>query len=103
MSCDEANVSDANLEKLDELTNKLNRCNKNIKLVLELLQKLHEATEKKTQSSYIAPNSAEYKNKRQAYLTKLNNKEIKCQRKEKKTVNITLKNIVSPNQFQHIV
>ena len=81
MSCDEANVSDANLEKLDELTNKLNRCNKNIKLVLELLQKLHEATEKKTQSSYSAPNSAEYKNKRQAYLTKLNNKEIKCQRK----------------------
>ena len=77
MSCDEANVSDANLEKLDELTNKLNRCNKNIKLVLELLQKLHEATEKKTQSSYSAPNSAEYKNKRQAYLTKLNNKEIK--------------------------
>ena len=61
MSCDEANVSDANLEKL----------------VLEILQKLQEATEKKTQSSYIAPNSAEYKNKRQAYLTKLNNKEIK--------------------------
>ena len=39
---------DANLEKLDELTNKLNRCNKNIKLVVELLQKMSEATEKKT-------------------------------------------------------
>ena len=48
MSCDEANVSDTNLEKLDELTNKLNRCNKNVKLVLDLLQKLHEASEKKT-------------------------------------------------------
>ena len=81
MSCSEANVSDANLEKLDEMTNKLNRCNKNIKLVLELLQKLHEATEKKSQSSYITPNSAEYKNKRAVYLTKLNNKEIKLPKK----------------------
>ena len=34
MSCSEANVSDANLEKLDEFTNKINRCNKNVKLVL---------------------------------------------------------------------
>ena len=81
MSCSEANVSDANLEKLDEMTNKLNRCNKNIKLVLELLQKLHEATEKKTQNVFIAPNSAEYKNKRAVYLTKLNNKEIKLPKK----------------------
>ena len=48
MSCSEANVSDANLEKSEELTNKLNRCNKNVKLVLESLQKLHEANEKKT-------------------------------------------------------
>ena len=88
MSCSEANASDkskdfserscdVNLEKLDELTNKLNRCNKNIKLVLELLQKMNEATEKKTQSTYIAPNSAEFENKRAVYLTKLNNKEIK--------------------------
>ena len=29
--------------------------------------------------------------------------EAGIERKEKKTVNITLKNIVSPNQFQHIV
>ena len=73
MSCSEANVSDANLEKLDELTNKINRCNRNVKL----LDKMNEATEKKTQSTYIAPNSAEFKNKRAVYLTKLNNKEIK--------------------------
>ena len=33
MSCDEANVSAVNLEKLEELTNKLNRCNKHVKLV----------------------------------------------------------------------
>ena len=51
MSCDNENVSDTNLEKLNELTNKLNRCNKNVKLVLELLQKLHEASEKKPQGS----------------------------------------------------
>ena len=38
MSWDNENVSDTNLEKLDELTNKLNRCNKNVKLVLDLLQ-----------------------------------------------------------------
>ena len=48
MSCSEANASDkskdfserscdVNLEKLDELTNKINRCNKNVKSVLELL------------------------------------------------------------------
>ena len=88
MSCSEANASDkskdfserscdVNLEKLDELTNKINRCNKNVKSVLELLEKMNEATEKKTQSTYIAPNSAEFKNKRAVYLTKLNNKEIK--------------------------
>ena len=29
--------------------------------------------------------------------------EAGIERKEKKTVNITLKNIVSPNRFQHIV
>ena len=45
--------------------------------MLELLQKISEATEKKTQSSYVAPSSAQFKNKRQAYLTKLNNKKIK--------------------------
>ena len=88
MSCSEANASDkskdfserscdVNLEKFDELTNKINRCNKNVKSVLELLEKMNEATEKKTQSTYIAPNSAEFKNKRAVYLTKLNNKEIK--------------------------
>ena len=30
MDVDEENVSDANLEKLTEITNKLNRCNKKI-------------------------------------------------------------------------
>ena len=31
MSADEGNISDANLEKLTEMNNKLSRCNKNIK------------------------------------------------------------------------
>ena len=77
MSGDDVKMTVNTVDKLDELTNKLSRCNKNIKLVLELLQKMSEANEKKTQTTYIAPNSTEFKNKRAAYLTKFNNKEIK--------------------------
>ena len=75
MSLDNENVSDSNLEKLDEITNKLNRCNKNIKLVLELLEKLSQAKETKTE--YKPVDETTYKNKRAVYLTKLNSKEIK--------------------------
>ena len=83
MDVDEENISDANLEKLTEITNKLNRCNKNIKLVLELLEKLSQAKEEtKKQSGYVQKGSAEYKNKKQVYLTKLNNKEIRQPRQE---------------------
>ena len=83
MDVDEENISDANLEKLTEITNKLNRCNKNIKLVLELLEKLSKASETKKQGGgYVEKGSAEYKNKKQVYLTKLNNKEIRQPRQE---------------------
>ena len=75
MSLDTENVSDTNLEKLDEITNKLNRCNKNVKLVLELLEKLSKASENKTE--YKPMDETTYKNKRAVYLTKLNSKEIK--------------------------
>ena len=75
MSTDSENVSATNLEKLDELTNKLNRCNKNIKLVLELLEKMSKANETKTE--YKPMDETTYKNKRAVYLTKLNSKEIK--------------------------
>ena len=68
-------MSDTNLEKLDEITNKLNRCSKNIKLVLELLEKLSKASE--TKAEYKPMDESTYKNKRAVYLTKLNNKEIK--------------------------
>ena len=62
MSLDNENVSDTNLEKLDEITNKLNRCNKNVKLVLELLEKLSKASETKKQGGgYVEKGSAEYK------------------------------------------
>ena len=77
MSCDNENVSDTNLEKLYELTNKLNSCNKNVKLVLDLLQKLHEASEKKTTPYNKDTRDGTYENKRNVYVTKLNNKEIK--------------------------
>ena len=75
MSADEGNVSDANLEKLAEMNNKLSRCNKNIKLILELLEKLNKASENKTE--YKPMDETTYKNKRAVYLTKLNSKEIK--------------------------
>ena len=68
MSTDNENVSATNLEKLDELTNKLNRCNKNIKLVLELLEKMSKANESKTE--YKPMDETTYKNKRAVYLTK---------------------------------
>ena len=76
MSLDNENVSDTNLEKLDEITNKLNRCNKNIKLVLELLEKMSKAKEQ-TKTEYKPMDETTYKNKRAVYLTKLNNKEIR--------------------------
>ena len=75
MSADEGNVSDANLEKLTEMNNTLSRCNKNIKLILELLEKLNKASENKTE--YKPMDETTYKNKRAVYLTKLNSKEIK--------------------------
>ena len=76
MSLDNENVSDTNLEKLDEITNKLNRCNKNVKLVLELLEKMSKAKEQ-TKTEYKPMDETTYKNKRAVYLTKLNNKEIR--------------------------
>ena len=75
MSTDNENVSATNLEKLDELTNKLNRCNKNINLVLDLLEKMSKANETKTE--YKPMDETTYKNKRAVYLTKSNSKEIK--------------------------
>ena len=77
MSSDDVKMTETNVDKLDELTNKVNRCNKNIKLIYELLQKMNETKEKKSPSSYMTPNSAKYKNKRAVYLQKLNSKEIK--------------------------
>ena len=72
MDVDEETISDANLEKLTEITNKLNRCNKHVKLVLELLEKLSKASETKKQGGgYVEKGSAEYKNKKQVYLTKI--------------------------------
>ena len=80
MSVDDENVSETNLEKLVEITNKLNRCNKNVKLILEMMEKMNLANEKKTE--YKPIDEATYKNKRAVYLTKLNNKEIKNPKKE---------------------
>ncbi len=43
MSANEEIVSDTNLEKLTELTDKSNKCNKHVSLILELLEKVRKA------------------------------------------------------------
>ena len=80
MNVDDENVSETNLEKLVEITNKLNRCNKNVKIILEMIEKMNLANESKTE--YKPIDEATYKNKRAVYLTKLNNKEIWNPKKE---------------------
>ena len=80
MSAVNENVSDTNLEKSHELTHKLNTCKK---IVLVLLEKMSKANENKKQGGgYVGKGSAEYKIKKQMYLTKMNNKEIKQPRRE---------------------
>ena len=75
MSVDDENVSETNLEKLVEITNKLNRCNTNVKIILEMMEKMNLANEKKTE--YKPMDKATYENKTNVYLTKLNSGEIK--------------------------
>ena len=75
MSVDDENVSETNLEKLVEITNKLNRCNKNVKLILEMMEKMNLANESKKE--YKPMDKATYENKKNVYLTKLNSGEIK--------------------------
>ena len=88
MSADCENASETNKDKLDEILNKVNRCNKNVKMVIEMLERVKGANEARArpmsnaQSGYVAKDSSEYKNKKQVYLTKLNNKEIKQPRPE---------------------
>ena len=80
MNVDDENVSETNLDKLIEITNKLNRCNKNVKMILEMMEKMNLAHESKKE--YKPMDEATYKNKRAVYLAKLNNKEIKNPKKE---------------------
>ena len=75
MSVDDENVSESNLDKLMEITNKLNRCNKNVKLILEMMEKMNLANESKKE--YKPMDKATYENKKNVYLTKLNSGEIK--------------------------
>ena len=69
MSVDDENVSETNLEKLVEITNKLNRCNKNVKIILEMIEKMNLANESKKE--YKPMDKATYENKKNVYLTKL--------------------------------
>ena len=39
MSSDDVKMTETNVDKLDELTNKINRCNKNVKLIMNCFKK----------------------------------------------------------------
>ena len=61
-------------DKLDEILNKVNRVNKNVKMLMEMMERIKGANDPK----YTKPiDNATYENKRKAYLTKLNAGEIK--------------------------
>ena len=61
-------------DKLDEILNKVNRVNKNVKMLMEMMERIKGANDPK----YTKPiDNATYENKRKAYLAKLNAGEIK--------------------------
>ena len=61
-------------DKLDEILNKVNRMNKNVKMLMEMMERIKGANDPK----YTKPiDNATYENKRKAYLAKLNAGEIK--------------------------
>ena len=77
MSADGENTSETNKDKLDEILNKVNRCNKNVKKVIEMLERIKGANEARARPMCNTQEGATYENKRKAYLTKLNAGEIK--------------------------
>ena len=61
-------------DKLDEILNKVNRMNKNVKMLMEMMERIKGANDPR----YTKPiDNATYENKRKAYLAKLNAGEIK--------------------------
>jgi len=77
MSADCENASETNKDKLDEILNKVNRCNKNVKMVIEMLERIKGANEPRARPMSNTQEGATYENKRKAYLTKLNAGEIR--------------------------
>ena len=77
MSADCENASETNKDKLDEILNKVNRCNKNVKMVIEMLERIKGANEARARPMSNTQEGATYENKRKAYLTKLNAGEIR--------------------------
>ena len=77
MSADCENASETNKDKLDEILNKVNRCNKNVKMVIEMLERVKGANEARARPMSNTQEGATYENKRKAYLTKLNAGEIR--------------------------
>ena len=77
MSTDCENASETNKDKLDEILNKVNRCNKNVKMVIEMLERVKGANEARARPMSNTQEGGTYENKRKAYLTKLNAGEIR--------------------------
>ena len=64
-------------EGLDKIVKKLNKVLEQNKNILEILQEMEKKKPNSYQSKEVDRTNGEYKNKRNIYLNKLNNKEIK--------------------------
>ena len=78
------------VDKMDELLKKINRCNNNIKLVHELLKTMDEKLKSEKKESKegtenkrtIGRPSGDYQSKRAQYLEMLNSKRIKTPKEQ---------------------
>ena len=71
---------DDEVNKMDEMIKKLNKCNNNVKLILELLKKMDEKKESKETADdkkTIGRPVGDFETKRKQYLEMLNSKRIK--------------------------
>ena len=73
------------VNKIDELIKKMNKCNNNVKLILELLKTIDEKSKEESKENIKPPEkrsigrppTGSYDEKRKQYLEMLNSKKIK--------------------------
>ena len=71
---------DDEVNKMDEMIKKLNKCNNNVKLILELLKKMDEKKESKETADdkkTIGRPVGDFQTKRKQYFEMLNSKRLK--------------------------